>query len=77
MIEMKVGITGHQNLVDAEMWVMTTLRELFSIVTLKGDLREYEKQVGFQILEELNKRFQTKNQRIQNRQNRGRFYFSA
>lgn len=34
------------------------LRELFSIVTLKGDLRDYEKQVGFQILEELSKRFQ-------------------
>ncbi len=36
------------------------LRELFSIVTLKDDLREYEKQVGFQILEELNKRLRTK-----------------
>lgn len=34
------------------------LRELFSIVTTKADLRDYEKEVGLQIIEELNQRYQ-------------------
>ena len=34
------------------------LRDLFFIVTTKADLKEYEKQVGLQIIDELNQRYQ-------------------